>query len=143
MSEPAAGPSPAAQHPHAPHAAHPETNYVKVWMVLCALLVVSVCGPFLGIKVVTLITAFGIAIVKAYIVATRFMHLNIEKKFVAYIVGAMVTLMLVFFGGVAPDVLKHEGARWNNDAAKAATERGLHEAPAHHGGGLEQPDREG
>ena len=133
MSEHAStGPS----EPHAPHAGH-DTNYVQVWMVLCGLLVVSVAGPFLGIKVVTMITAFGIAIVKAYLVATKFMHLNIEKKFVMYMLGAMVTLMLLMFGGISPDVLKHDGARWNNDAAKAATVRGLKEKPSHHGGGEE------
>ena len=113
-----------------PAAAHPHTNYVKIWAILVALLVVSVTGPFLGIKVVTMITAFGIAIVKAYLVATRFMHLNIEKKFVMYMLGAMVTIMLLMFGGVSPDVLKHEGARWNNDAAKAAVEKGLREDKA-------------
>ena len=125
----------AAEHPAAaggpPAAHHPHPNYVKIWAILCALLVVSVTGPFLGIKVVTMITAFGIAIVKAYLVATNFMHLNIEKKFVMYILGAMVTLMLLMFGGISPDVLKHEGARWNNDAAKAAVTKGMNEKPEH------------
>ena len=44
------------------------------------LLVVSVAGPMLEIKIVTLITAFGIAVVKAYLVAKNFMHLNIEQR---------------------------------------------------------------
>jgi hypothetical protein len=48
-----------------------------------------------------------------------------------YMLGAMVALMIVFFGGVSPDVLKHEGARWNNDAAKAAVAKGLAEKPEH------------
>ena len=48
---------------HAP--SHGHTNYVAIWGILVALLVVSVLGPMLGIRVVTLITAFGIAIVKA------------------------------------------------------------------------------
>ncbi len=42
------------------HSHHP--NYVKIWAVLVILLVVSVLGPMLGIKAVTLITAFGIGI---------------------------------------------------------------------------------
>ncbi len=127
----------AAPHPAgaggAPAAAHHHPNYVKVWALLCVLLVVSVTGPFLGIKVVTMITAFGIAFVKAYLVATKFMHLNIEKKFVAYMLGAMLTIMLLMFGAIAPDVLKHEGARWSNDAAKASVEKGLAHAKAHEG----------
>jgi len=39
-----------------------------------------------GIKVVTLITAFGIALVKAYLVAKNFMHINVERRFIPYIV---------------------------------------------------------
>lgn len=91
---------------------HGHTNYVKIWAILCGLLVVSVVGPMLGIRVVTLITAFGIAIVKAAMVANYFMHLNIEKRWVTWILLVMVAFMLVFFGGTAPDVLKNQGQRW-------------------------------
>jgi len=100
------------QRAHAGAPPHAETNYVAIWGVLCGLLAVSVLGPMAGVRILTLITAFGIAIVKAYIVCSYFMHLNIEKRWVAYILGFMLALMLVFFGGVAPDVLEHEGLRW-------------------------------
>jgi caa(3)-type oxidase subunit IV len=100
-----------AHHAHA-GAHHPPTNYVAIWALLCGLLVVSVIGPMLGHPLVTLITAFGIAIVKAYMVCKYFMHLNIEQKWVGYILAAMLAFMLVFFGGVAPDVLEHEGQQW-------------------------------
>ena len=76
--------------------------------------------------VVTLITAFGIAIVKAYLVAKNFMHLNIEKKWVVYILGFMLALMLVFFGGVAPDVLEHDGLQWQKTYVEPATTGGEH-----------------
>jgi len=109
-------------HADAPH--HDETSYVAIWGVLCALLVVSVIGPMVGIRLLTLITAFGIAIVKAYIVCSYFMHLSIEKKWVAYILGFMLALMLVFFGGVAPDVLKHEGLGWRKTYVEPATAGG-------------------
>jgi caa(3)-type oxidase subunit IV len=99
---------------HSAHAdaPHHETNYVAIWGTLCALLAISVLGPMVGVRLLTLITAFGIAIVKAYMVCRYFMHLNIEKKWVVYILGFMVALMLVFFGGVAPDVSRAEGLRW-------------------------------
>lgn len=97
---------------HAHSNGHGHTNYVKIWGLLLVLLVVSVIGPEFGIRVVTLITAFGVAIVKAYIVAKYFMHLTIEPKWVAYILGGMLAFMLVFFGGIAPDVLKHDGQNW-------------------------------
>jgi caa(3)-type oxidase subunit IV len=111
-----------AAHADAPH--HDETNYVAIWGVLCALLVVSVLGPMLGVRLVTLITAFGIAIVKAYMVCRYFMHLSIEKKWVAYILGFMLALMLVFFGGVAPDVSKDQGLRWQKTYVEPTTAGG-------------------
>ena len=52
------------------------------------------------------------------------MHLNIEKKWVAYILGFMLALMLVFFGGVAPDVSGHEGLRWQKTYVEPATTGG-------------------
>ena len=66
----------------------------------------------LEVKVVTLITAFGIAFVKAYLVAARFMHLNIEKKIVTYMLGAMILLMIIYFYGIAPDVMMEKGETW-------------------------------
>ena len=100
---------------------HDETNYVAIWGVLCALLGVSVLGPMVGIRFLTLITAFGIAIVKAYMVCRYFMHLSIEKKWVVYILGFMLALMVIFFGGVAPDVSRPEGLRWQKTYVEPAT----------------------
>ena len=113
-----------AQHAHADAPHHDETSYVAIWGVLCVLLGVSVLGPMAGVRLLTLITAFGIAIVKAYLVCRYFMHLNIEKKWVAYILGFMVALMLVFFGGVAPDVSTHEGLRWQKTYVEPVTAGG-------------------
>jgi len=110
-----------AQRAYADAPRHDETNYVAIWGVLCALLGVSVLGPMVGIRFLTLITAFGIAIVKAYMVCRYFMHLNIEKKWVVYILGFMLALMVVFFGGVAPDVSRPEGLRWQKTYVEPAT----------------------
>ncbi len=119
-----------AQHDaHAAHGGH-HINYVKVWAILVGLLVVSVVGPMLEIRIITLITAFGVALVKAYIVAKNFMHLNVEKKIVHWALGAALILMVLLYGGVAPDVEKPTGQHWQKDA-------GWHEqgsAPAHGGG---------
>ena len=103
------------------HDEHP--NYVKIWGILVVLLVISVAGPFLEIQVVTLITAFGIAIVKAYMVARNFMHVNIEPRFVAYVLLTMLVCILLFFAGTAPDVMNHTGQHWTNVAAQAAVAR--------------------
>ena len=106
-------------HADAPH--HDEMSYVAIWGVLCALLGVSVLGPMVGVRFLTLITAFGIAIVKAYMVCRYFMHLSIEKKWVAYILGFMLALMVIFFGGVAPDVSTREGLRWQKTYVEPVT----------------------
>src|SRR5688572_3861067 len=95
-----------------PHAAHQADRYGKTWAVLGGLLVVSIVGPMFGIRVVTLLTAFGIALVKAYLVAKHFMHLNIEKRWVIYILVVMLAFMAVFFGGISPDVMTDGGAQW-------------------------------
>jgi len=110
---------------NAEHAEH-EINYVKVWAILLALLVVSIAGPFLGIKIVTLITAFGIAIVKAYLVAKNFMHLNIEPRYAVYLLTTMLVFMLLFFSGAAPDIMKHEGRNWVKPAVHVEAAASAH-----------------
>ena len=110
------------------HTHHP--NYVKVWAILSCLLVVSVTGPMFGVRVVTLIAAFGVALVKAYLVAKNFMHLNVEKPIVHWVLGAALILMVLLYAGVAPDVQKSAGQSWQksagfhymSDAARGAPE---------------------
>lgn len=99
------------------HEDHGAGYYVRIWGLLLVLLVISIIGPELGIQWVTLVTAFGIAIVKAWIVAAYFMHLNIEKRFINYLFGAMLLFMVVMFAGVAPDVMRTSGTRWENRSA--------------------------
>ena len=109
---------------------HSEKHYVKIWAILLVLLVISVLGPELNIKLVTLITAFGIAVVKAYLVASNFMHLNIERRYVTYMLVTGIALMVILFIFIAPDVMKHEGQNWENKAAKESVERSLSEIEA-------------
>jgi caa(3)-type oxidase subunit IV len=110
---------------------HPVSHYVKIWALLLVLLAISIVGPLAGIKLLTLLTAFGIAIVKAYIVCAYFMHLNIEKKYAAYLLATALTFIALFYFAVAPDVMKHDGTNWTNTAAKAKTQA----VQAEHAGG--------
>jgi len=98
------------------HATHAHPNYVKIWAILVVLLCVSLLGPTVGLAWLTLITAFGVAAVKALMVAAYFMHLNIERTYVKYLLLILLTLMLVLFAGVAPDVMKHTGQNWRHNA---------------------------
>ncbi len=92
------------------HSHHP--NYVKIWAILLVLLMVSVIGPMFEIRVVTLITAFGVACVKAYLVAKNFMHIGGAARYVTYLVATCLMFMLLFFAGTAPDVMKADGMNW-------------------------------
>ena len=120
---------------HAHAEAHHHASYLKIWALLLALLVVSVAGPMLGVKVITLLTAFGIAIVKAYLVAKHFMHINLEQRFVTYFMATTLVFVLLFFAAVSPDVMKKDGNNWEKPSWKvpaAATAGGEH--GAEHGG---------
>lgn len=123
-------------HDHAPvepgyeeHTHH--GDYVRIWAILVVLLVVSVAGPFFGHPMVTLVTAFGIAVVKAYLVAKNFMHINVAPRYVAYLVGTMLMFMLLFFAGAAPDVMKSEGTNWDKPTWVAAHEAAMHAGAGH------------
>ena len=129
MSSETATPGHDAPHGDAPHTTH-HYNYVKIWGVLLVLLAASVLGPMLGYPVLTLITAFGIAFVKAFIVIKYFMHLTVEKKYIGFLLLTMLAFMLIFVGGVSPDVMKHEGQRWTNTGAQDAVNKGLAEDKA-------------
>jgi caa(3)-type oxidase subunit IV len=126
-----------AHHEHTPHEEDPayeshthHPNYVRVWAILLGLLVVSVAGPFFGHPLVTLVTAFGIAVVKAYLVAKNFMHINLAPRYIGYLVGTCLVFMLLFFAGTAPDVMQLEGTRWEKPSWKAAN-AAAHEGAAH------------
>ena len=115
---------------------HPPSYYVKIWAILLGLMFLSLLGSEVPVKIVVLMAAFGIAVVKAYLVCAKFMHLNIEKKFVIYFLVTSLAFMALFYFGVAPDVMAHKGHRWKNVAAEAAVNRGLESAKhATHGEG--------
>ena len=88
---------------------HAHPNYVKIWFWLVILLVISTLGPMLEIPVITLITAFGIAVLKAFMVAANFMHLKFEKHIIWFMMMMSLILLGVFFFGVAPDVMQTVG----------------------------------
>ena len=122
-------------HAHAEH----HTNYVKIWAILVGLLVVSVLGPMLGHPVLTLITAFGIALVKAYLVAKNFMHLDVQKPIVHWALGLALVFMVLMYAGVMPDVGRDSGERWKKTAGWH-----YHPAPhAEHGGKAAKEGGEG
>lgn len=124
-----------AHEPTHGHAKGHHTNYVKVWGILMVLLVISVVGPMTGIRVVMLLTAFGVALVKAYIVARKFMHLDIEKPIIHWSLGLALVFMVLLYAGVAPDVQKSDGQNWKKD-------EGFHHLPPQPEHGLHHEETE-
>jgi caa(3)-type oxidase subunit IV len=97
-------------------------KYVKIWGILLVLLAISIAGPMFERPTLTLITAFGIALVKASLVATYFMHLNVEKRYIRYMLYAMLLMIGLLFAGTAPDIMQASGLRWKNQAVQELVE---------------------
>src|SRR5580704_13091872 len=104
------------------HVQHP--NYVRIWAILVALLLVSVVGSMSHIRDVVLIAAFGVALVKAYLVAKNFMHVNVEKRWVPYLLIMCLLFIAILFAGVSPDVMKHAGLNWNKNPVNQPADPG-------------------
>lgn len=98
------------------HAEHHGPSYFKTYLILMVLMFLSVAGyevgNEVGIRAIALISAFGIAVVKAYLVASRFMHLNIEKRWVVYMLCTCLAFMFLFYSAIMPDIQRHTGTRW-------------------------------
>ena len=95
-----------------PNHSHPD--YIRIWQWLMGLLIISIVGPMLGITWILLLTAFGVAVVKALMVSAWFMHLNTEKRFIWYLLTVSIVFLAILFFFIAPDILRHEGTNWKN-----------------------------
>lgn len=99
-------------------AGHNHPSYLKIYIILVVLFAVSVLGPEVApafgafAKPIVLLTAFGIAIWKAYLVCAYFMHLKFEKIYAPYILLACFSLLFVFFFGTATDAMFSNGHNW-------------------------------
>ena len=94
--------------------AHAHPNYVKIWYWLLILLAISVAGPMLEIPWFTVLTAFGIALVKTFMVAANFMHLKFEKKIIWYLLITAITFLGIFYFGTAADIMNQTGQQWKD-----------------------------
>ena len=57
---------------------------------------------------------------------------TLEKRFISYIVVTLLVFMFLFFAGVAPDVMKDEGANWVKPSwQQASAEAGSGHATSH------------
>jgi caa(3)-type oxidase subunit IV len=130
-------------------AGHKHPNYIKIYITLVILFIVSVTGPeiakIFGLEgvsrtVLVLTTAFGIAIWKAYLVCAYFMHLKFEKIYAPYILLSCLSLVALFFFGSATDVMFADGHNWEKTYSE---EEGTEEAMSRSHGGHAEGDHDG
>ena len=93
-------------HTTAPHA-HP--NYKAIWLILMALLGVSLLLGHLPNAWVGGLLIFGIAGVKIALVMRYFMHMKFEPWMLAALMVGALLCVIAFFIGVAPDVAWRDG----------------------------------
>jgi len=122
------------------HAEHAHPSYFKTYIILLILMFSSLLGSEIGaaveIQAITILAAFGIAVVKAYLVAARFMHLNIEKRYVVYMLTTCLAFMGLFYAAISPDIQRDHGTNWKKPAwieREAAWENGTWKDAQGHG----------
>jgi cytochrome c oxidase subunit IV len=86
---------------------HHKINYVAIFILLCALTVVTVAVAFVHIEseLMKVLVALAIASVKAAAVALFFMHLKFEGKLIYLILLVPVFLCIVLVVSLIPDVV--------------------------------------
>ncbi len=109
------------------HTHHP--NYLKIYIALVVLLTISVLGNYTGVMWVTLIIAFGVALLKANLVVQNFMHLKVERRIVKWALTTALMLVVLFLAGTSPDVMKHDGLQWVNNSVREEITRGIPLSP--------------
>lgn len=82
---------------------HP--SYVIIWFWLLVLLGASIGLGFLGHVVLATTLIFGIAAVKAYLVATYYMRLKFEPRYVTGILLIGVAVILILYFTLIPDII--------------------------------------
>jgi caa(3)-type oxidase subunit IV len=86
--------------------AHARPSYVAIWWWLVGLLAAGVAAARLPAgKVAILGVIFGIAVVKATLVARYYMHLRGEHLLVLTIAGVPVLLVVGFILSLVPDMV--------------------------------------
>ncbi len=84
---------------------HGHPNYLLVYLILVAILGISLLAGYLGAKLLAVVLIFGLAVVKAGLVLANFMHVKFEPKIIWGIIGFAVLCMFFFYFGVFPDIV--------------------------------------
>ena len=85
------------------HADHP--NYVLIWVILVAALLISLAMGYMSLPVVGVVMIFSVAVIKAAIVVGYYMHLKFEPFFVVAIAATGLACLYFLFFGLVPDIV--------------------------------------
>ncbi|MHC4443857.1 MAG: cytochrome C oxidase subunit IV family protein [Planctomycetota bacterium] len=80
------------------HQVVPYGLYLKIWVSLVILTVITVSVSYLDMKHVAILTALLIAMVKSTLVLLYFMHIRFEKPLYAVLLVAVIATYAVFIG---------------------------------------------
>jgi caa(3)-type oxidase subunit IV len=81
-------------------------RYHTIWVWLMALLVAGLLSAFLPLgKPLAILLIFGVAVVKAFLVARHYMHLRTESLLIYAIAGIPVLLLLGMTLALVPDIV--------------------------------------
>ena len=80
------------------HRVVPYGLYLKIWVSLVILTVITVSVSYLDMKHVAILTAMMIAMVKSVLVLLYFMHIRFEKPLYAALLLAVIAAYAVFIG---------------------------------------------
>jgi caa(3)-type oxidase subunit IV len=81
------------------HARH----YFVIWLWLMGLVVVSVAAASMLPKLQAMLLIFGVAVIKAFLVARHYMHLKNEKAIIYAMVLVPLAFVIILLFGLFPD----------------------------------------
>jgi len=110
-------------------AEHPKINYVAIWIILSVAFGLSLVATAVSDSKAAVVFVFVVAIIKAYLVLTKFMHLSVEPRVIKVLVVSTIVALMILFFGLTPDIT-WQGFRIEIDGVQAA-EHGSHGQDAH------------
>lgn len=84
---------------------HKHPNYVGIWIALVILFVLSVLAGVLGATRLAITGIFALAVAKAFLVISYYMHLKFEARWMRVLMFSVLVLVAVLFVGLMPDIL--------------------------------------
>ena len=80
-------------------------DYFLVWLGLMGIFAVSVIASAMGHSILAIFMIFELAVVKAWLVVSYYMHLKFEPKIVTGIFLFSILCLFFLFFGVYPDIM--------------------------------------